>query len=208
MYTIYWLAFTPGLHGNWLGWFINKHSGFPDLEPLVFHNYDYSHPGSKITTTEPLMPQLDRLINKHAQTTDFNNICIRTYPNHDLYGYNHDPALLDQIYQEYGIQHIIVPTVNVQDCWFQQLSERLHRLRSETGENWSQETCDHRIRLSTELPDNLHADNPDIHIHEINLSALLDKDSNEYSRLLEAIQSQALPNWTDHIDDLIETVYR
>jgi hypothetical protein len=212
--------YTAGLCGTWLSWFVNQHNKYPKFK------YDALKTGN-ITTDiccdgatwcftkdtqdgaedKPLTWQeyLDTEVTNNANTNEYDRVCTKILPDHDLSWKTHDPILKTELLGKFS--KVIVPYINSDSPLVDHLAYRIKFMwEDKIKENLGKQETDldfyRSIVLGTKRSDGNHGGQFDYGKDTlmVNLHHLLTLDEIEYRNLVTFIDSEPLENYESYIN--------
>lgn len=225
--------YEAGMAGTWLAWFVNLHANFPKAELNNEYQYeddvltDYSSNGSNWTThldheNEPTYNSDTYLKIEDQYATHCNHgsrlsrpdslkWCCKLLPDHAMNMCSDE--LFDHVISQ--LDAAIIPYV--ENDFVEPLAARYEYIRPEwyTAPEFNHTLRLHEIRgevLGTLPDDNRHV----IHYNRIknamptlpvDIGKLFTLNEDEYTKLLEFINEDPLPDWKDLVKSTVDPIY-
>ena len=210
----YSVIFPEGLPGDWFAWFVNRHKGFPQIEPLQIRDNKVGHQGrywSPLNRTiynkfgeEPWEEKsfpFEIVIEKALEMGlgDFTKLVFKIGPKGHYLRYVDEN--FDVIHtEETNITNHIVLEFSDKDMMTIFIEEiennnlKLEHSYAKPAKKFNNEYLYYKEKFALQ----------GVSVDKIDLSKILTKDLFEYYRLCLLIDSQPLPDWKQIVDEHVE----
>ena len=211
----YFVQYEKGTAGTLVTWFINQHENFPKckFEVLAEHDICLDSDACQWRTSQQNKDDVSGMIDHEllrGKIEKHSKICFKTFPHcisNDLEGDNKDEVL--QMFASSGLNKVIIPVVSRQTNYMYEaslLASRLHFIINKHNKTddinvgWKTlfETEKNSTYKNKDIADLKDKYNMDIFL--LDICALIAHEEDEYEKLCNFIDSNAIQDWKNVLD--------